>query len=36
VVYIEKGKESPGAMVTARITRGSTYDLVGEIIRNKS
>jgi len=36
VVYIEKGKESPGAMVTARITRGLTYDLVGEIIRNKS
>jgi ribosomal protein S12 methylthiotransferase len=32
VVYIEKGKASPGAMVTARITRGLTYDLVGEII----
>jgi ribosomal protein S12 methylthiotransferase len=32
VVYIEKGKASPGAMVTARITKGLTYDLVGEIV----
>ena len=36
VVYIEKGKASPGAMVPVRITRGLTYDLVGEIVRNKS
>ena len=31
VDYIEKGKAFPGAMVAARITRGLTYDLVGEM-----
>jgi hypothetical protein len=32
VVYIAKGKATPCTMVTTRITKGLTYDLVGEIV----
>jgi ribosomal protein S12 methylthiotransferase len=32
IVYIEKGKASPGSFVTVHITRGLTYDLVGKIV----
>ena len=32
VIFIEKGKASAGSFVKVRITKGLTYDLVGEIV----